>query len=136
MESINLPVAVEIPSEIKELSRQIEQWRSDPRRGRRMPESLWALAVRVAGQHGACRVSRCLRLDYYSLKERMRHGAEGIDTQPKPTFIELSTLSSAAVPECSIELENPRGFRMRIHVKGTGLPDLVLITRAFCGAKR
>ncbi len=136
MESRNLPVAVEVPSEIKELSFRIEQWRNDPSRGRRMPDSLWAVAVRLAKRHGTCRVARCLRLDYYSLKERTRHRTEGADPQPRTTFIELPALSSAAVPECSIELEHPRGSRMRIHVKGTALPDLVSITRAFCLTKR
>ena len=131
MESRNLPIRTEIPSEIEELSRRIEQWRSDRFRGRRMADPLWASAVQLATRHGACRVARCLRLDYYSLKERMQCGAE-----PKPTFIELPSLPSAPAMECSIELERPSGSRMRIHVKGTALPDFAALTRVFCGAKR
>ena len=76
MEPKNLPVPVELPSGLKELGLKIEQWRRDPCRSRRMPESLWALAVEVAGQHGVCRVARCFSLDYDSLKERMRCGTE------------------------------------------------------------
>ncbi len=132
MESRNLPARVEIPSEINELSHRIEQWRSRRVRSRRMPEPLWALAARLAGRHGLHRVARCLRLDYYSLKERMHDGTGAVS--PRPAFIELPAFNS--VPECAIELEHPRGSRMRIHIKGTALPDVTELTRAFCGAKR
>ena len=52
------------------------------------------------------------------------------------TFIELPSLTAPAVSECSIELEHPRGPRMRIHVKGATLPDLAALTRTFWGMKR
>ncbi len=136
MESKNLPIPVEIPSEIKEVSRRISLWRRDSSRGRRMPESLWALAVQLARQHGVHRVARYIHLDYYSLKRRMRGGAETACPEANPTFIELPALASAGMQECNIEVEHPRGARMRIHVKGTALPDLASITRAFCGDKR
>jgi hypothetical protein len=135
MERKNLPVPVELPSELKELGLKIEQWRGDPCRSRRMPESLWALAVEVAGQHGVCRVARCFSLDYYSLKERMRSGVETVGPQRKATFIQLPNLSSSSSIECSIEIEQPRGSRLRIHVKGTALPDLASTVRAFCGKR-
>lgn len=136
MESRNLPIRVEIPSEIKELGHRIEQWRNRRVRSRRMPDPLWTLAAQLARHHGVHRVARCLRLDYYSLKERMNGGAEAGGPEPRTTFIELPALTSASVPECAIELEHPRGSRMRIHVKGTALPDLAELTRAFCGTKR
>jgi len=41
-----------------------------------MPETLWASAVQLARRQGVHRVARCLHLDYYSLKKRMRSGAE------------------------------------------------------------
>jgi hypothetical protein len=134
MEPKNLPIRVEIPSEIKELARRIEQWRNRRDRSRRMPDSLWAIAAQLARHHGVHRVARCLRLDYYSLKERVNGSAGAIEAEPRPTFIELPALNS--VPECAIELEHPGGTRMRIHVKGTALPDVAELTRAFCGAKR
>jgi hypothetical protein len=68
----------------------------------------------------------------------MCSGAETRGREPSQaatTFIELAAVTSAAIPECSIEVDHPRGARMRIHVKGTVLPDLASITRAFCGGK-
>ena len=134
MESRNLPIRVEIPSEIKELAHRIEQWRNRRVRSRRMPDPLWAIAAQLARHHGVHRVARCLRLDCYSLKERVNASSGAIEPEPRPAFIELPALNSA--PECAIELEHPRGSRMRIQVKGMALPDVAELTRAFCGAKR
>ncbi len=63
MESKNLRVPTEIPAEIQELSRQIEQWRSIRPRSRAMPDPLWTLAANLARQYGVARVARFLRLD-------------------------------------------------------------------------
>ena len=85
-------------------------------------------------------VSRFLRLDYYSLKERVqpeeRHAITVSESRPTmPAFIELPAITAPTVSECSIELEHPRGPRMRIYVKGATLPDLGALTRTFWGMK-
>jgi hypothetical protein len=64
MESKELPAPVIIPSDLKGLSRQIEQWRRTRPYRMPMPEALWTLAVNVARQHGLARVARFTRLDY------------------------------------------------------------------------
>ena len=40
-------------------------------------------------------------------------------------FVELVPPEGACPPECILELENPRGAKMRIHVKGKPIPDVV-----------
>jgi hypothetical protein len=130
-----------VPAEIQELNRQIEQWRSTRPHRMPMPESLWTSAANLAAQYSVAQVSRFLRLDYYSLKERVqpeeRHPITVSESRSSgPTFIELPSLTAPAVSECSIELEHPRGQRMRIHVKGAALPDLAALTRTFLGTKR
>lgn len=136
MESKILAAPVVIPAEIQELSRQIEQWRSIRRHRMPMPEPLWTVAANLARQYGVARVARFLRLDYYSLKERLQPPKRQQVSVPRsPTFIELPHRTATPDPECSIELEHPRGSRMRIHVKGA-LPDLAALTRAFWGKKR
>ncbi len=129
-----------IPAEIRELSRQIEQWRSTRRHRMPMPEPLWTLAANLAAHHGVAQVSRFLRLDYYSLKERVQPAERQAITAPesrstRPTFVELPSWTAPAVSECSIELEHPRGQRMRIHIRGAELPDLGALTRTFWGMK-
>jgi hypothetical protein len=136
MESKNLPLPAETPSEIQELSRQIEQWRIARSRRGPMPDPLWTLAANVARQYGVAKVARFTRLDYYSLKERVEPAEENPMRKSGPTFIELPHMAATPLSECSIELEHSRGFCMRIHIKGTTLPDIAALTRTFCGMKR
>ena len=92
------------------------------------------MAAELAREHGVNQTARTLRLDYYSLKKKL-------DTAPDPglgpqkaasDFIELfPTEISPPRPECTIELEDGTGAKMRIHLKGSELPDLVSITRVF-----
>lgn len=120
------------PFEFVRLHRQIEKWRSTRRHRTRMPDALWRSAANLARQHGVARVARSLRLDYYALKERF----DGLDceriagAESKPAFIELSPLA-ATVSEFTVELEHPQGGRMRIQVKGAGVPDLAALSRSF-----
>ena len=137
MESKKLPGPIVVPTELKELSRQIEQWRCTRPRLAAMPEALGTLAVNAARQHGLARVARFLRLDYYSLKERTERIEQGSSGRSvtKPTFIELSPLPVSPVSECTIELEHPRGRKMRIHIKGAPMPDVTALSRTLWGMK-
>jgi hypothetical protein len=140
MESKKVAAPVVVPAKIRELSRQIERWRRTRRHRMPMPEPLWRLAAHLAAQYGVAQVSRFLRLDYYSLKERIpqeeRQPVAVSEARPSgPTFIELPSPTAPAVSEYSIELEHPRGPRMRIYVKGAVLPDLGVLTRTFWGIK-
>jgi hypothetical protein len=137
MESSKLPARVVVPSDIQEVSRHIEEWRSSRPHRMRMPEPLWTLAVNLARQYSVAQVSRFLRLDYYSLKQRLEALDPNRDAPEKsPTFIELRTVAATPASECTIDLEHPQGRRMRIQVKGAALPDLEALTRTFWGTKR
>ena len=137
MESKNLPAPIDIPTELKDLSCQIEQWRRTRPHRMPMPEPLWVLAANLARQHGLARVARLVRLDYYSLKDRIESLDEGnsATSVAKPTFIELPPLPVNPVSECTIELEHPRGRRMRIHMKGAPMPDVTALSRTLWGMK-
>ena len=137
MESKNMPAPIDIPTELKDLSCQIEQWRRTRPHRMPMPEPLWVLATNLARQHGLARVARLVRLDYYSLKNRIESLDEGnsATSVAKPTFIELPPLPVNPVSECTIELEHPRGRRMRIHMKGAPMPDVTALSRTLWGMK-
>ncbi len=137
MESKKLPAPIVIPAELKDLSRQIEQWRRTRPRLGAMPDALWTLATNAARQQGPARVARFLRLDYYSLKERIESRERGSSASSvmKPTFIELPPLPVSPVSECTIELEHPRGRRMRIHIKGAPMPDVTALSRTLWSVK-
>jgi hypothetical protein len=132
MESKSLTTA--IPTELQEISSRIEQWRSNRVQRGPMPEALWSLAADLARQHGVGRVSRFLRLDYYSLKARVEAGNQGSIpvSEARPTFIEVPLIAGA---ECTIELEHPRGPRMRIHLKGASMLDVTSLSRTLWSMK-
>jgi hypothetical protein len=53
-----------------------------------------------------------------------------------PAFVELPASTLSTVGECVIELENAAGSRMRVHLKGVHVPDLVALTGGFWSAER
>src|ERR1700730_5704693 len=97
---------------------RFERWRQSRPGGSRIPQALWLSAAELARDHGLNRTARALGLDYYSLKEHLEltDAPEcGSQTIP-PKFVELMPSASAAVSECSVELENGRGAKMKIQV--------------------
>lgn len=92
-------------------------------------------AVRMARAYGVNRTSQALRLDYYGLKKRVEQEAAIVDdeTETKATsqFVELPPFSPTSSCECSLELENTGGARMRIHVKSIAMLDLAAISQTF-----
>jgi hypothetical protein len=56
------------PDLVRGLSR-FQAWRARRKPGGRIPQPLWAVAVRLANAHGVSRTAAVLRLDYYRLKE-------------------------------------------------------------------
>jgi hypothetical protein len=65
----------DVPAGLGGVQRRFERWRRTRRGHARIPNSLWSAAVKAAGRHGLHRTVRALRLDYYSLKERVERQA-------------------------------------------------------------
>ncbi len=126
-----------IPTEFQELNSQIEQWRTNRVQRGPMPEPLWTSAAALAKQHGVGRVARCLHVDYYSLKDRLEAGVQEPTSvlEPKPAFVEVPLSPGTTVAECAIELEHPRGPRMKIHLKGATMSDVAALSRSLWGMR-
>jgi len=124
-----------IPAPLENTRRRFERWRQTRPPKSRIPEALWAAAVRMAESYGLARTASVLRLDYYSLKKRLEQNAVHRSKTPpagvKATFVELPRPMQPAVAECVVELEDGAGVKMRIHLKGGEAPDLVALTRSF-----
>jgi hypothetical protein len=126
-----------IPARLEAGRRRFERWRRTRQGHSRIPESLWTSAVKLAGVYGLCRTARMLRLDYNALKKRVNSaGAHDSSVQETATaFVELVPPQLGGRPECIVELEHPRGAKMRIHVKGSDSPDVVAaVSQVFFGA--
>jgi hypothetical protein len=90
--------------------------------------------VALAREHGINKTARLLGLKYESLKkhlEAMPPAASSPGTVG-PEFLEL--LPRMRVPsslDCTIELEDNRGSKLRMQVKGVGIADLVSLARGW-----
>jgi hypothetical protein len=105
-------------------------WRKTRKAGARIPEPLWALAVKQAKTHGVSATASGLGLDYYALKKRL----ESASVEPPATgggFVEVTPLPpTASGGECLIEFGNAAGDNIRVHLKGCPPPDLVTLGRS------
>ena len=120
----------QMPSDLARGRQRFQAWRRTRTLGTRIPESLWALAVKLAGVHGVACTANALRLDYYAL--RRRAGSSPSDAEPATgAFMELSVPPPAPLRECLVEWEDSLGARMRLHMKGCDMPDLVALGRSF-----
>ena len=124
----------EIPEEMEQVRQELENWRSSHPRRSRIPKPLWASAVKLAKQYGLWRTAQTLRLDYQRLKvqtgsAQTRHG------KAAPRFVELAA-SAVGFSECRVELENRRGAKMRIHLKGVDAAGVAAISQALWSGNR
>lgn len=118
--------AIEVPAAIQEAQAQFENWRGQRQRGERIPESLWTAAVELAKQHGVWPTARALHLDHSRLKRRVGKGEEEVKGGP---FIEVIA-QGPTFYACTVEMEDGRGARMRIELKGAAA-DVAALSRTF-----
>lgn len=129
--------------QLKALCGRVEYWRKHRDGGRaRVPEDLWNSAVEAARAAGIYATSKALRLNYYSLKDRLVL-ADSAGLRPKKadrgTFVEVQLPSppSPTPPEAAaggvvtVELTGTSGTRMRIDVAGMSNVDVVGLAQAF-----
>jgi len=134
----------EIPAELARGRDRFDAWRRRRKAGARIPETLWTLAVKLAEAHGVSRTASTLRLDYHSLKNRVESQASGVTSASgsapvSGAFVELSSPLPGDFPfplpgvpgECVVEFEDGAGARLRVHLRGCDVPDVVALGRSF-----
>jgi len=107
--------------------RELERWRRGGARGRRIPEGVWKAAVELACKHGVSKTALRLRLDYYGLRQRVAAATKQATrgNGPGAGFVQMPALGFVPTPECVIELEHPRGVRLRIQLSGPARSELL-----------
>jgi hypothetical protein len=123
----------QLPKDLARGRSQFQAWRATRQTGSRIPQTLWALAVRLAKMHGVSRTASALGLAYYTLKERAEQTAD----QPQSSdaaFVELP--SSVVVGKQGLfELDNGAGARIRVQLVGYDAADVVALLRNFWNAE-
>ncbi len=136
---------------LEEVRRQFEYWRRTRERRTRIPEPLWTAAVELASMVGIGPTAKALGINPDSLKRQMKAATDSASSgrgrrqasaageaattmawaPTEPTFLELPPSMWVAGNECTLELEEVGGAKMRVHLKGPAVPDLVALSRTF-----
>jgi hypothetical protein len=129
--------------DVEELRKRFEEFRSRHQTRTRLPEELWRAAAELAERRGMNLVCRCLRLDANSLKKWMgRAGEPGPKrgrrkrvamAPPSATFVELLAPASSAPASCIVEVESPRGSKLRLELKGIATSEIAQLIHSFAG---
>jgi hypothetical protein len=121
-----------LPPDLVRGHSRFQAWRTQRRPGGRIPQPLWAMAIRLAKVHGVSRTAAVLRLDYYSLKERAEAAVASEPPSSGPAFVELTSPVIVA-KQCRIELDNGSGATMRVQLVGYDAADIEALSRSLWG---
>jgi hypothetical protein len=123
-----------LPADLLQARNRFQAWRGRRKLGKRIPQPLWTLAVRLAKAHGVSRTAATLGLDYYSVQKR----AEAAATPPQsvgPAFVELTSPVMGLAKQCRFELDNGAGATMRVELIGYDAADVEALSRSFWNAR-
>ncbi len=114
---------------LEEAKRQFDAWRRGHDWLGRIPNNLWRMAAQAAIVHGVDTTARELRLNPDRLEQWTRTMDHGESIEEAPRFMELPPLAVAPAAECSLELEDGSGRKLRIILKGQATAQAVALGR-------
>ena len=119
---------------LEEVAKQFKIWRKTKPRRRSIPPTLWQAAVCLSSNYSVSQISKSLGLSYTELKNRVSAlpGAQLLEHDPHPKFIELDLGQSCPVTSCVLEKEDNHGSRTIMTIKVPGCSDLPELVKAFC----
>ncbi len=115
----------------------------------RLPEELWAAAAKLARRDGIEVTARVLDVDRPSLqkwterlepREQAKPARTPVESQAKkrvqaaPTFVELLAETTGTATSCLVEVESPKGGKLRLELKAIRSTELAELIRAFVAA--
>lgn len=120
--------SISSPDPFRRIRAELDRWRRHRVPGDRIPARLWTAAVDLAREHGVSRASSALRVDYYALKDRLGVGRSSSRPAVSSSradvhgggFVEipLEIRQPVSMPECVVVLEDTRGTRLRVELRG------------------
>ena len=132
--------------DVEQVRRRWAEWRSTHAVRARLPEELWAAAVELVQRDGIDATARALDVDKPSLRKwagrlnPARPQPARRKPQPKqkandlPAFVELLASGSGTARSCMVEVESPRGAKLRLELKGIQASELAELIRVFASA--
>jgi hypothetical protein len=126
--------ASELPTDLVRAQGRFEAWRKLRKKGNRIPQSLWRLAVRLASSYSIHRTATALKLDYYSLKQQVEAAADTPESN-SPRFVELPPPPVTVSKQGLFELSNGAGETMRVQLVGYEVAEIEVLARGFWKAE-
>ena len=131
--------------DVEQLRRRFEEFRSTHAVRSRLPEELWAAAAELAQRDGMDATARALEVDKPSLRKWAESPPPQRQPRPRrsppkrrgkavPAFVELLASGSGAAASCLVEVESPRGGKLRLELKAIETSQLAELIRAFVAA--
>ena len=136
--------------DIEQVRRRFAEFRAAHAVRSRLPEELWAAAAKLARRDGIQATARAFDVDRPSLRkwtDRLEPNQSPATvgkpptqrqpkkiTEPPPTFLELLTQTTGAATSCLIEVESPRGGKLRLDLKAIRTSELAELIRLFGAA--
>jgi hypothetical protein len=123
--------------DVEQVRQRFADWRSTHAVRSRLPEELWAAAADLVQSDGIDATARALDVD----KPSLRKWAERLQPQRQPrprrsplkrrlnampAFVELLASGSGAATSCLVEVESPRGGKLRLELKAIAASQLAL----------
>jgi hypothetical protein len=107
------------PASLEEAKRRFDAWRRSHRWLGRVPNQLWKMAAETAAAHGVDATARHLLLSPARLQQWLtRIEPPAAPVEETPQFLELSPIAFGGAAECTLELEDNSGKKLRIVLKG------------------
>ena len=133
--------------DVEQLRRRFEEFRRTHAVRSRLPEELWAAAAKLARRDGIEAIAQALDVDQPSLQKwtnRFEPRAEAKPRKPRrqrqprrepaASFVELLAENTGAVASCLVEVESPRGAKLRLELKAIPISYLGELIRAFAAS--
>jgi len=114
--------------------RRFDRWRAKRKRGSRIPRALWDTAVAAALDHGVSKTAQSLRVEYYALQRRVEDATAAVTNGA--AFVEVDVVPQVNVTEGVVQLEDAKGRRMRVELRGGAIASLSDVATALWKASR
>ena len=121
------PVRAE--SGLEAAKRRFDAWRRSHRWLGRIPNELWRLAADTAALHGVEATARRLLVDPARLKQWLPVVQPAEAAADALQFLEFPPLVVGPTAECTLELEDTSGRKLRILLKGPATTQVVALGR-------
>jgi len=118
---------------LEDVKQAFSEWRRTRKSRTPIPAYLWEGAVKLSEEYSVQHISKVLHLNHTALKKRFEHAESdrSLTSRGKPIFVELDAPQGVSSLGSFIEMESPKGFKMRMQIPGESSSLLLELGKGF-----